>query len=86
MDQLARIYTLKRRRDALLAEHLPESSRFFLTEEAGPHVEAAFVNRMKQGAVAEYHWNYADSYISFVEDGQRQLAAMVEEARLCLTD
>ena len=88
MDTLvARIQRLKWRTDALLSENLPESSRFLLTEEAGPHIEAAFASCMKRGAAAEYHWAYADSYISFVEDGQKQLATMIEELeRLCPGD
>jgi hypothetical protein len=86
MDRLARVYALKSRRDAILAEHVPEPSRLLLTEKAGPHIEAAFANRMKSRVTAEYHWAYADSYISFVEDEQRQRAAMIEEGQLCLAD
>jgi hypothetical protein len=87
MGILDRVWTLKWRRDALLlAENLPESSRFYLTEEAGPHVEAAFAHRLKSRVAAEYHWACADFYVAFVEDDQRHRAAMVEDGRLCLAD
>jgi hypothetical protein len=85
VDILARVYELKRRRDVLLTGRIPESSRFFLEEEAAPHLAAAFANRLTDRTASEYHWSVADFYVSFVEDGQHLVAAMVEDARtLCL--
>jgi hypothetical protein len=83
---LNRIYNLEPRKQALLqAKHLPQSSHFLL-EEAAPHIEAAKANRLKPGMAAEYHWLCADAYLAFVEDGQKQIAGMLEDAqRLCFT-
>ena len=81
MEKLARIHALKWRKDALLAQNLLDYYRLLLIEEVEPHIEAALASCLKPGAAAEYHWAHADSYISFIENGQKQLSAMVEEAR-----
>jgi hypothetical protein len=66
MEILERIHTLRWRIDALLAEPLPPSSRFLL-DQAAPHVDAAFQDRLNPGLDAECHWLCGDSFVSFVE-------------------
>jgi hypothetical protein len=79
MDILARIHTLRLRMDALVAESLPPSSSLLL-DEAAPHVDAAFHNRLNPGLAAEYHWMCGDSFVSFVDDQQALRATMAAEA------
>ena len=87
MNRIDRITVLNRRIAALPRETLPESSTFLLTECAQFHAEKAFGLRLASGVAADYHWALADSYVSFVEQGQLRLAAMMADAiRLCSAD
>jgi hypothetical protein len=49
-------------------------------DQAAPHVDAAFYNRLKPGLDAEFHWACGDSFVSFVEGQQVLRAAMTAEA------
>lgn len=79
MDKLARIHTLRSRMDALIADSLPPSCCLLL-DEAAPHVDAAFHNRLNPGLEAEYHWACGDSFVSFVEAQQTLRATMAADA------
>ena len=79
MDKLARIHTLRLRMRALITESLPPSSGLLL-DEAAPHVDAAFDNRLNPGLEAEYHWACGDSFVSFVECQQALRATMAAAA------
>jgi hypothetical protein len=83
--KLAQSFALRRRTDALLSEPLPPSSRFLL-DQAVPHVDAAFRERLNPTADSEGHWIFANSFVSFVENQQVLSAAMTAEAERVLAD
>lgn len=88
MDHIIpRVHALNTRMDALLAQDLPESSKVLLSEHAAPHVESAFIDRLKPSIEAEFHWSCANSFITSAEQGQAFLRDMVQKAFvLCNTE